>query len=108
MNWDWKALAAQVVGDHNKIGGSSAFVFSGLSVAWRPRLEVVPDEKKFQSFRGKKLTRKQVRTFVWEQKLGRDPSEVSPTTCIYSVYDAEAGCSVVGLGEVQRVAKEVA
>ncbi len=110
-DFGWKQLAAEVTEAHGT-GGGATFVFSGLSTSWfgeRMKVEVVGEN--FQAHKGKELTRKQVRQFMWRMKqeglLGGTPESSSPTTVIWTAYDEAAGSSLVGLGAIKRVPKVI-
>jgi len=110
-DFGWKQLAAAVADAHGT-GAGATFVFSGLATAWfgeRMTVEVVGEN--FQAHKGRELTRKQVRQFMWKMKqqglLGVTPEQTSPTTVIWTAYDENAGSSLVGLGAIKRVPKVV-
>ena len=105
--WGWKELAALVVQEHDAVGGSALFMWSGAPVwMYGGRLEVSIDEDRMDVV-GEKLSRKAVRKFLWDQKLGLvSPEEANKRMIVWTKHEPDKDQTFIGLGTVVKVPKE--
>jgi len=107
--YGWRELAASLADEHMDAGSAAFFLFSGAPLwMYGGRARVEADEDTVTMFEGKVLKRKDVRQFLWEQKMRKDSPEAMPRTMVlWSIYDGDHDRSFLGLGRAVRVPKEV-
>lgn len=92
MTSGWKEKAAELVTEHNA-SGLGCVLDSPETGGDNPEVESISND--FLEVKGKVLTEKQVRGWLWEN---RNLPALREATVLYSWYDEERDISLVGLG----------